>query len=71
MSWEDLKKILCKIWANHDFLLTARTCLKTDVQRLELGNALEKGWATNSDEVLAYILAIYHDVPFKNNKGTN
>lgn len=71
MCWQDLKKMLCKIWDNHDFLLTARTCLKTNAQRQELANAIEKGWATNSDEVLQYILAIYHDAPFKNYKGTN
>ena len=68
MSWEKLKGILCKIWDNHDFLLTAKICLKTDEQRQELADAIEKRWATNSDEVLAYILAIYHDAPFKSSK---
>lgn len=65
MSWEKLKGILCKIWDNHDFLLTDKICIKTDEQRQELADAIEKRWATNSDEVLAYILAIYHDAPFK------
>lgn len=68
MSWEKLKGILCKIWDNHDFLLTAKICLKTDEQRQELADTIEKRWATNSDEVLGYILAIYHDAPFKSEK---
>lgn len=42
MSWEKLKGILCKIWDNHDFLLSAKICLKTDEQRQELADAFEK-----------------------------
>lgn len=63
-----VKRNPLKIWDNHDFLLTAKICLKTDEQRQELADAIEKRWATNSDEVLAYVLAIYHDAPFKSEK---
>lgn len=63
--WEELEKTLRSILDDPDFILGAKVFLKTDEQRAELLDAIQRGWATTPDEIVQYAMAIYHDVPFE------
>ena len=63
--WRKLEPILRGMFDDEDFISGMNQLLRTEDNKEEMLEAIEKGWVTNDEEAIKYAMAIYHNAPFE------
>lgn len=69
--WRKLEPILRGMFDDEEFIRGMKLLLPTEENKEEMLEAIHKGLVGNDEEAIGYAMAIYHDAPFEDNKGSD